>query len=249
MIVATLSGLPYATFTGALAPAALAATLVVLGVLLFTFRHVLPKGPLPRLHVPPPPIDRPLLVKSLLALGGVVVGFLAGFDLAWTAMAGAAFLILVGARPPRRVLLGVDWLLLLFFAGLFVVVYGVGKTGLADGMFEAIAPFARGGPLREAASLAGLSLVASNLFSNVPFVMLAARFVPGFEDPTLAWEVLALSSTLAGNLTLVGSVANVIVFELAGARGRVSFLGFLRVGAPATLLSTAAGLAVLLALR
>ena len=249
MIVATLSGLPYTTFTGALAPAAIAATAAVLAVLLWTFRRSLPKGPLPTLHVAPPPIDRPLLAKSLLALGGVVVAFLAGFDLAWTAMAGAAFLILVGARPPRRVLLGVDWLLLLFFAGLFVVVYGVGKTGLADAMFDAIAPLARGGPLREASALAGISIVASNLFSNVPFVMLAARFVPGFEDPTLAWEVLALTSTLAGNLTLVGSVANVIVFELAGVRGRISFLGFLRVGIPATLLSTAAGLSVLLLLR
>jgi Na+/H+ antiporter NhaD/arsenite permease-like protein len=249
MIVATLSGLPYATFTGALAPAAIAATLAVLAVLLWTFRRALPAGPLPALHVPPPPVDRPLLVKSLLALGGVVIAFLAGYDLAWTAMAGAAFLILVGARPPRRVLLAVDWLLLLFFAGLFVVVYGVGKTGIADAMFGAIAPFARGGPIREAAWLGGLTVVASNLFSNVPFVMLAARFVPGFADPKLAWEVLALASTLAGNLTLVGSVANVIVFELAGTRGRISFLGFLRVGVPVTLISTVAGLAVLLALR
>ena len=249
MIVATLSGLPYATFTAALGPAAIAATLVVLGVLLWSFRKTLPSGPLRPLGVPPPPVDRPLLIKSLLALGGVVVGFLAGGDLAWTAMSGAAFLILVGGRSPRKVLLGVDWLLLLFFAGLFVVVYGVGKTGLADGMFRAIAPLATGGPVREATALAGLSLLASNLFSNVPFVMLASHFVEGFGDPTLAWEVLALSSTLAGNLTLVGSVANVIVFELAGSRGRVSFVDFLKVGVPATLLSTAAGLVVLLALR
>jgi Na+/H+ antiporter NhaD/arsenite permease-like protein len=249
MIVATLSGMPYAEFTAALAPAAAAATLVVLAVLLWCFRRDLPPGPLPELHVAPPPIDRPLLVKSLVALGGVVVAFLAGADLAWTAMAGAAFLILVGARPPRKVLLGVDWLLLLFFAGLFVVVYGVGKTGLADRMFEALAPLTSGGPVREAVGLATITVIGSNLFSNVPFVMLGSHFVGGFTDPTLAWQILALASTLAGNLTLVGSVANVIVFELAGARGRVSFAGFLKVGVPVTLLSTAAGLAVLLALR
>ena len=249
MIVATLSGIPYREFVGSLFPAALVATAVVLGLLLLLFRRELGAGPLRAVPVKPPPVDRVLLAKGLVALCGVTVGFFAGPDLAFTALAGGAFLILVSGRPPRKVLLGVDWLLLLFFAGLFVVVYGVGKSGLPEQAFAAVAPFATGGPLREASVLAASSVLASNLFSNVPFVMLAARFVPAFEDPVLAWKVLALSSTLAGNLTLVGSVANLIVFEAAGERGRVPFFRFLSYGLPITAVSCAAGVAVLLLLR
>jgi len=249
MIIVTLSGIPYTDFVASLLPAAMAATAVVLGLLLLLFRKELDGARLSQVRLDPPPLDRPLLVKGLVALLGVVVGFLAGFDLAFTALAGGAFLMLVARRAPRRVLLRVDWLLLLFFAALFVVVHGVGTTGLLERAFARVAPFATGSPLREASVLATSSVVGSNLFSNVPFVMLAARFIPSFTDPTLAWKVLALSSTLAGNLTLVGSVANLIVFEAAGAKGHVSFSRFLRYGLPITALSCATGVAVLLLLR
>ncbi len=248
MIVATLSGMPYATFTAALLPAAAVATAVVVGLLLLLFRRELSGGPLAIADVAAPTVDRPLLVKTLLALGGVVVGFLAGLDMAFTALAGAAFLFVFGRLRPTDVLASVDWLLLLFFAGLFVVVHGLGVSGAAD---VVLAPLSDGGadPLRGAALWAAVSIVASNLLSNVPFVLLAAQAVPSTAEPLLTWQVLALASTLAGNLTLVGSVANLIVFGAAGARGKVPFTRFLAVGAPVTLLSTAAGLAVLLALR
>lgn len=248
MIVATLSGLDFATFTASLAPAAVGATLVVLAILSWLFREALQKHRLPPTAVEAPPVDRPLLLRSLLVLAGVVVAFLAGADLAWAALAGATVLLVIGARRPRAVLERVDGVLLLFFAGLFVVVFGVGRSGALDAAFAWAAPFATGGPVREAAVLGTASILFSNLFSNVPWVMLAAEWVPAFSDPELSWKVLALTSTLAGNLTMVGSVANVIVFELAGARGTVSFAGFLRYGVPCTLLGTAAGLAVLLAL-
>lgn len=249
MIVATLSGIPYATFMYALAPAALVSTLVVLVLLLVLFRRELACSATLDASAPPPLVDYALIAKSLAALGLVVVGFFSGLNLAFTALGGAALLVLIARRPPRQVLLRVDWLLLLFFAGLFVVVYGVGKSGAAELAFEATAPFATGSPLREATVLSLITVVASNLFSNVPFVMLAARFIPSFQNPTLAWETLALVSTLAGNLTLVGSVANLIVFELAGTQGRISFGRFLSYGLPITAASCVAGLAVLLALR
>jgi Na+/H+ antiporter NhaD/arsenite permease-like protein len=249
MIVATLSGISYADFTASLAPAALVATIVVLGVLLWMFRADLQVRPLGPTHVEPPPVDRPLLAKAVIALVGVVIGFFAGADLAWTAMAGAAFLLLFGARVPRNVFARVDWVLLLFFAGLFVVVYAVGKTGAADAIFAGIAPYATGSAWKEAAVLGSATVVLSNVFSNVPFVLLAAHWIPEFADPDLAWKVLALTSTLAGNLTIVGSVANVIVLELAGRHGEISFGRFLRYGLPVTAFGTAAGTIVLVALR
>lgn len=249
MIVATLSGISYADFTASLAPAAFVATLVVLAVLLWLFRKELHVRHLAPTQVLPPPLDRPLLLKALLALVGVVIAFFAGADLAWTAMAGAAFLLLIGGRPPRAVLERVDWILLLFFAGLFVVVYAVGETGAADAIFRGIAPYATGGVWKEAAILGTATVLLSNVFSNVPFVLLAAHWIPEFSDPQLAWKIVALTSTLAGNLTIVGSVANVIVLELAGRHCQVSFGRFLRYGLPATVLSTIAGTCVLLLLR
>ena len=87
------------------------------------------------------------------------------------------------------------------------------------------APLMAGPPWRETLGFAALTLVASNLFSNVPFVMLARTWVPTLQNPELGWHVLALCSTLAGNLTLIGSVANLIVFEAARDKVRMSLPG------------------------
>ena len=94
-----------------------------------------------------------------------------------------------------------------------------------------------------------MSFVGSNLFSNVPFVLLARTWVAELADPTLGWYVLGLSSTLAGNLTLVGSVANLIVFELAREDVDVGFWDYARIGIPVTLASLVLSLAALFAGR
>ncbi len=140
----------------------------------------------------------------------------------------------------------VDWPLLLFFAGLFVVVAGVGSSGAADRMHEALEPLLGGSPTRQAVSFSLFSVVASQVVSNVPFVLLAAHWIPRMADPELLWVATALSATLAGTLTVVGSVANLIVLELAGERGRIGFWRFFRYGAVVTGATLAAGLGVLL---
>ena len=88
-------------------------------------------------------------------------------------------------------------------------------------------------------------MVASNLISNVPFVLVATRWIQGVPDPALAFTVLAYAATLAGTLTLFGSVANLIVFETAGPRAQVGFLRFLRYGALITGATLALSLGVL----
>ena len=93
------------------------------------------------------------------------------------------------------------------------------------------------------------TVAACQFVSNVPFVLVAQHWVPKMADPHLAWLSLALVSTLAGNLTPVASVANLIVLELAGDRGKVPFLRFLAVGAGATFVPLAVALATLLAER
>ena len=89
----------------------------------------------------------------------------------------------------------------------------------------------------------------SNLFSNVPWVLLSLGVVPKLLDPERGWLVLALASTLAGNLTIFGSVANLIVLELAGKHGRIGFARFLRSGVVITTATLLVGILVILVER
>jgi Na+/H+ antiporter NhaD/arsenite permease-like protein len=248
MIVGTLSGISYARFAAALAAPAIVSLVLVAAILHLLFRRVLPRARLAA-ALAPPPLDRRLLAKALGATGVALAGFLAGFPLSWTALFAAALLMAVGGSAPREALHRVDWPLLVFFAGLFVVVAGVGRAGIADRMHDAIAPWLGDTASHQAIAFGLFSVAASQVVSNVPFVILAGEWIPRLADPELLWLATALSATLAGNLTVVGSVANLIVLELAGARGRVSFWAFFKIGAVVTTATLAAGLALLLAER
>src|SRR5690606_39114922 len=125
----------------------------------------------------------------------------------------------------------IDWSLLLFFAGLFVVVEGFRQSGATDwlfGLFPLGQIEAEAGPL----GLATLFVIGSNLVSNVPFILVVQEQVSSLGDPTTAWTLLAIASTFAGNLTLLGSAANVIVAEAGRDVGSFGFWEHLKVGAP-----------------
>jgi Na+/H+ antiporter NhaD/arsenite permease-like protein len=214
-------------------------------VIVWLFRRELPRGPLPARETARPFPNWPLAARALAALAAFVVLAFAGFSLAGAAMTAAAALILVARAPSRPVFGRIDWSLLLFFAGLFVLVGGLQRAGALDRAFDQARPIAAAGGAAGDAAFAGLTVFASNLVSNVPFVMVAVKWVPDMPDPTWGYVLLAFASTLAGNLTLFGSVANVIVFEAAGPRGEIGFFGFLRRGAPITAVTLAGGLALL----
>jgi Na+/H+ antiporter NhaD/arsenite permease-like protein len=250
MIVGTLSGISYARFSAALALPAAASLCIVAAVLQVLFRRDLPRGRLaPRVPAGPASVDRPLLARALAATALATVGFLAGFPLAWTALFSAALLMAVAGRAPREALQRVDWPLLVFFAGLFVVVAGIARAGVATLIYELAAPALGDAPERQALVFSAFAVAGSQLVSNVPFVLLAGEWIPRLAEPRLLWLATALASTLAGNLTIIGSVANVIVLELAGSRARIGFWRFFAIGAVVTALTLVAGLAILLAER
>jgi len=132
----------------------------------------------------------------------------------------------------------VDWRLLALFAGLFVVVGAAERAGIDRRLFAALAPLG----VRSTVGLSATTAALSNIVSNVPAVMLFTPVVAHLPDPSRAWLALAMSSTLAGNLTILGSIANLIVVE--GARKRdvgITFLEYLRVGVPVTIATLAFG--------
>lgn len=238
----TISFAQYLLLTLPVGAACLAANAATLAWL---FRRELPDGPLVERTPPRPALDRVLTAKALVALAVFAGLALAGVSLSGAAMCAAAGLMVVARTPPRRAFASVDWQLLVFFAGLFVVVAGVARTGLLDRMFEAVSPVvARGDALGDLGFVALITL-ASNLVSNVPLVLVAIGWVPNMPDPVWGYVMLAVASTLAGNLTLFGSVANVIVMESAGPRGEIGFWRFLRYGAVITLVDLVVAFALL----
>jgi Na+/H+ antiporter NhaD/arsenite permease-like protein len=249
MIIGHLSGIPFVRFSLALLPVALVGLAIQYAVLAFGFRNILRSAVIHRPEGPPPQLDRRLLGLTLLVLVLVFAGFVAGLNLAWTALAGGALVMVLARRDTHDVLKRVDWHLLVFFAALFAVVEGLNGTGLPDQIYEPLRGLFGATAVRQAWNFAWFSALGSNVFSNVPFVLVAGKWIANFAQPGLMWKVMALATTLAGNLTILGSVANIIVVESARKHVEVGFWDYARFGIPVTILTTAAGMAILLCLR
>lgn len=193
-------------------------------------------GPVLPLRVDAPPWNPWQSFKGLAALAVCLVAFLwGGMPRENVALACAGALLLSRRMASRETLALVDWQLLLLFLGLFVVNREVAAAGLLDDLNRGLLTV--GVDLSRPGWLYAATAVLSNLVSNVPAVML---LLPGHESPVQA-TLLAVSSTLAGNLLLPGSIANLIVAEQAKRLGvHLGFWEHARLGVPAAV----AGLAV-----
>ncbi len=240
MIVGNLSGIPYADFAAALAPVAgLALLLTVLFVALGNPREILDRERLEASH-PRVRVHRWLALKSVLVTAAMVAAFFLGVPVAEVAILGGGVLLLTRSVKARKVYAHIDWPLLVMFAGLFVVVAGFQRAVLTPELLTQARLLMPGGD----AGLAAATALLSNLVSNVPAVLLLQPLADAAADPAHAWLVVAMASTFAGNLTLVGSVANLIVVQSAAAAGiRVGFWRHLVVGVPLTLATLAVGVA------
>jgi Na+/H+ antiporter NhaD/arsenite permease-like protein len=247
MIVGHQSGIGFAEFFFSLAPASALGLALLYLMLRWGFRVELRAiVVLPVQAEGRTPADRKLMALTFGVLGLVTLGFLAGTNLAWTALAGGAVVMVLGRRDTHEVLKRVDWHLMVFFAALFIVVHGFNETRLPDRAFEALQPWFGASVTAQAWNLTWLSVLGSNVFSNVPYVLVAGKWVNQLLEPELMWKVLALTTTFAGNLTLLGSVANLIVVESARGHAEIGFWDYARYGIPVTLISTAVGVSVLL---
>jgi Na+/H+ antiporter NhaD/arsenite permease-like protein len=248
MIIGQLSHIPFLRFSFSLLPVAVVGLAIQYAVLSFGFRNVLRHAVIQRPEVLPRKLDRRLLTMTLVVLALVFVGFMAGLNLPWTALAGGALIMVLARRDTHEVLKLVDWHLLVFFAALFVVVEGLNGTGLPDQIYGKVRGVFGTTASSQAWNLAWFSALGSNIFSNVPFVLVAGKWIGNFVQPELMWKVMALATTLAGNLTILGSVANIIVVESARGHAEVGFWDYAKFGIPVTILTTIAGMVILLLL-
>jgi Na+/H+ antiporter NhaD/arsenite permease-like protein len=237
MLIGSFSRIRYLDFLFHLGPVALVGLFVNWAVLHWIFMRGHTR------EAPAGPIQLPLrdlsaLTKPVLAVAAVIAGFLLGVPPAMMAALGAAALLITRTTEPRKLYDEVDWGLLVFFVGLFLIVGGAENAGIVARLLG----LARHWNLQRLDIFTLVVVIFSNLVSNVPAVMLLKSLVPGFANSHTAWLVLAMASTLAGNLTITGSVANIIVVETAKPDVHIGFWDYARVGLPITILTIALGL-------
>jgi Na+/H+ antiporter NhaD/arsenite permease-like protein len=227
ILVGSFSNISYLAFAQALLPIAVVGLALQVGLLWLIYPEVRSLTPCPSPVLPRLRLHRPLLLKTTVVSALMLTAFVAGLPLAESAFLAAAILLITRRIKPQRILGAVDWSLLVMFSGLFILTEAVRSLQVLD----AVAPWV--------AHPAGLMIVTaglSNLISNVPAVLLIQGLIA--PEDTQSWLLLAAGSTLAGNLTLFGSVANLIVVEAAaGEDYAVTFWQHLRFGLPLTLLT------------
>ena len=238
MMIGSFSRIPYTAFSARLAPIAaigLVLTVIVIGLL---YRREFRQESALQVEHLPVRIHGALLWKSLAVSAGMIAGFFAGWPVPKVAVVAGALLLVTRRVKPERIYREIDWSLLVMFIGLFIVIAGVEKVGLVDDLFRAAGKF----HLERTAPMALFTAALSNVVSNVPAVLVFKSVVPRLGDATRAWLTLAMASTLAGNLTVLGSVANLIVVERARREVRISFWEYAKAGVPLTALTLAVGI-------
>ena len=246
MIIGHLSKIRFTTFSLSLLPVSLAGLAVEFAILSFAFRKTLRAGSIQPGEVPQRPLDRRLMALTLGILTLVFAGFVAGFNLSWTALAGGTLVMVLARRDTHAVLKLVDWNLLFSSPACSLLSKDSTAPACRTRFTIICAGFSVQAPERRRGTSRGFRSPGSNVFSNVPFVLVAGKWIPGFANPELMWKVMALATTFAGNLTILGSVANIIVVESARQHIKIGFWDYTKIGIPVTLLTTVIGVAILL---
>ena len=237
MLIGSFSGIHYRDFLMHLAPVALIGLFIDWGVLHWVHMRNAPVGPDRKDEIPLPELDLSKLTKPVIVASAVVVGFFLGVDPPLMAALGAALVLITRTLEPQKLYKEVDWGLLVFFVGLFLIVGGAENAGITNQLLE----IAHHWNVQNIGVFTVTVAALCNIVNNVPAVMLLKALVPGFTNPRTAWMVLAMASTLAGNLTITGSVANIIVVETAKPEIEIRFQDYLKAGVPITLMTLVVG--------
>ena len=230
MLIGSFSGISYREFMWHLGPVALIGLFLDWLIIHFFYKRKQDVSIVAGQQIPLPALELSKLTKPGIVVLGVVIGFFAGAPPAMVAALGAAVLLITRTLDPRKIYQQVDWGLLVFFVGLFLIVGGAENAGIVDKILAVATHW----NLQHIAVFTVTTAVMSNIVSNVPAVMLLKSVVQGLPNQQTAWLTLAMASTLAGNLTITGSVANIIVVESARPEVEIGFQEYFRAGLPIT---------------
>ncbi len=239
MIVGILSKISFTQFALKLTPIALIGLAIIWIVIVLVYKSEFGNEKLYAGIEPEYRVYRPLLIKTTIILVIMLIAFNIGFPIALTALSGASLLLITRRIKPERVFLEIDWSLLIFFSGLFIITHTLNEYFISK-YFQLNKSLFSGNMVFD---LSLVSAALSNLISNVPAVLLISRALLKINNAENLWLTLAMSSTFAGNLTLLGSVANLIVAESAKKQGiKLGFMEYLKTGIPITIITMILGI-------
>ncbi|RJR16907.1 MAG: anion transporter [Desulfobacteraceae bacterium] len=241
MIIGSMSNMGFSSFLMMAGPAAGIGLIVNIFLLWFYYGRSMPATLELRREISNPPSNGPNLFLVLFVTGGVTAGFFAGFHMGYTTLAGVMVLVIVNRKDPRDVFSRVDWPLLVFFCCLFIVVAGLASTGLIERAWRQSAPYFHLSESWGLTLFTALLTAGSNLVSNVPMVLLAGPHINELGAGNAGWVLLAFTTTVAGNFTILGSVANIIVAECSRDAYHLGFMEYFRFGMVSTIAVLAIG--------
>ncbi|MBN1154247.1 anion transporter [candidate division KSB1 bacterium] len=234
ILIGAFSGIGFIEFFLYLIPVAIIGLVVIWLIIFVLYKSEFVNIKFDRVRPPKHRVYRPLLRKSSISAALMLIALVCGVPTSVAAMIAAALLLITRRLKAERVFAEIDWSLLVFFSSLFVVTKSIDTIGLSDHLIEVL----KVSTDNEVLDLTIIATISSNIVSNVPAVLLLKNIVLTYSHTKIAWLTLAMATTFAGNLTLLGSVANLIVAE--GAKKRkviLSFNEYLRAGLPITLLT------------
>lgn len=246
MLIGINSNISYASFLWHMLPVSVIGMFIILAVIRILYPNdfksgkvILPAGNKFEYNYSDMKFSVPVFIAVIIMF---FIGKIIHLSIPVIALLGASLILITGRIKPAKVMKDIDWVLLLFFASLFIVVQGAVKAGFLNGLIES-----KGlkDTLGGIALLHGISLVASQIVSNVPFTVMMLPVLKPISSNVL-WLTLASSSTLAGNATIIGAMANLIVIESAsGFNVKIKFLEFFRAGIVVTLFTFAVSILVM----
>jgi Na+/H+ antiporter NhaD/arsenite permease-like protein len=232
IVIGSASQIPYCIFAAALSPVALFGLLLTTVLIALSYPREFRTSE--RLEAVPERVayHPALMIKTLLITSALVILFFMGASPPKTAILAGGLLLLTRVVKNTKIYFEIDWPLLLMFTGLFIVVAGFEKAILSPSVIADVGRL----HLERIPVLSGVTAALSNIVSNVPAVLVLRPFILSLHDPKSAWLTVAMASTLAGNFTVLGSVANLIVVQKAASKGvNIGFWDYLKVGAPLTI--------------
>lgn len=239
MIVGMFSGIEFIDFAIKLTPIAIAGLFFIYLIIKIIYKDEFTDERLMTVIEEDYRIFKPLMIKSAIVLVLLLIAFNLGFPIAISALCGASLLLITRRIKPERVFIELDWSLLVFFSSLFIITHTLNEHFILN-KFNLVETSFTGNLVID---ISVVSTILSNLISNVPAVLLISPAISQIINPENIWLTLAMSSTFAGNLTLIGSVANLIVAESAKRKGvKLEFYEYLKAGLPITIITLVLGI-------
>lgn len=239
MIIGVSSGITFAKYALYQTPPALTGLFVIWIIIGLIYKREFDRVRFEKLELEKVKPYRPLLIKSIVSSVLMIIAFFFGIPVTLAAFGAASLLLITRRLKPERVFLEIDWSLLVFFSALFVVTKSIDTAGFGRYLSLTLEPYITKG----ITSFAVSSALLSNIVSNVPAVLLYRPIIPKLINPDQAWMILGMATTFAGNLTLIGSVANLIVAETAKKHFiNLSFVEYLKSGLIITIISLLLGI-------